>query len=51
MSSIGLVARYVSVVVETASGKPFFTIKNQKQNGVIDCWPDWANWQFFEVEF
>ena len=30
MSSIGLVARYVSVVVETASGKPFFTIKNQK---------------------
>ena len=30
MSSIGLVARYVSVIVETSSGKPFFTIKNHK---------------------
>ena len=30
ISSIGLVARYLSSIVETSSGKPFFTIKNQK---------------------
>jgi glycosyltransferase involved in cell wall biosynthesis len=30
ISSIGLVARYLSSIVETLSGKPFFTIKNQK---------------------
>ena len=30
ISSVGLVARYLSSIVETSSGKPFFTIKNQK---------------------
>jgi len=30
IASIGLVARYLSSIVETSSGKPFFTIKNQK---------------------
>ena len=30
ISSIGLVARYLSSIVETSSGKPFFTIKNTK---------------------
>jgi len=30
ISSIGLVARYLSSIVETSSGKPFFTIKSQK---------------------
>lgn len=29
ISSVGLVARYLSSIVETSSGKPFFTIKNQ----------------------
>jgi hypothetical protein len=29
ISSIGLVARYLSSIVETSSGRPFFTIKNQ----------------------
>jgi hypothetical protein len=27
ISSIGLMARYLSTIVETSSGKPFFTIK------------------------
>ena len=30
IASIGLVARYLSSIVETSSGKPFFTIKNKK---------------------
>jgi hypothetical protein len=30
ISSVGLVARYLSSIVETSSGKPFFTVKNQK---------------------
>jgi hypothetical protein len=30
ISSVGLVARYLSSIVETSSGKPFFTIKNHK---------------------
>lgn len=29
ISAIGLVARYLSAIVETSSGKPFFTIKNK----------------------
>jgi glycosyltransferase involved in cell wall biosynthesis len=29
ISAIGLVARYLSAIVETSSGKPFFTIKNR----------------------
>lgn len=29
ISAIGLVARYLSSIVETSSGKPFFTIKNK----------------------
>lgn len=28
ISAIGLIARYVSAIVETSSGKPYFTIKN-----------------------
>jgi glycosyltransferase involved in cell wall biosynthesis len=30
ISSVGLVARYLSSIAETSAGKPFFTIKNQK---------------------
>ena len=32
ISALGLIARYVSSIVETSSGKPYFTIKN-KSNG------------------
>lgn len=32
ISALGLIARYISSIVETSSGKPFFTIKN-KSNG------------------
>ena len=32
ISALGLIARYISSIVETSSGKPYFTIKN-KSNG------------------